>query len=274
MNTINFTLVFAKHFIIIGCCTALQSKVHSEELAVPVPEEQNLQPGDLLWPKRPNTLVLYGSGNILDTVKLRENWEAEKKLFLQKLTSGSGELNRERYNTIQPMQYDSFTSYYFANQSSGQQIDYGTGGVAVGHVAIVRIIEGKCYIVEALLKDGVRETDYASWLKERSGELVWHGRVKGITLDQRNSIAEFAAKQVGKPYDFWNFDLDDETGFYCSKLAWLSILNGSGIVADDNKDSNRIIWYSPKQLLGSRHLDLLMNPGDYGRRIVDQTVGE
>jgi hypothetical protein len=35
---------------------------------------------------------------------------------------------------------------------------------------------------------------------------------------------------------------------------------------DDNPSPNRVLWYSPKQLTKSKHIELIVNPGDYGSR--------
>lgn len=114
--------------------------------------------------------------------------------------------------------------------------------------------------------DGVRTVSYGTWVRERPAELVWHARIANIRPDSQSAIAEEAIKYVGTPYNFWNFDLRDTAGFYCSKLAWLSIVTAVGTAPDDNMRSKRLLWYSPKQLLRSPHLSFLNTPGDYAIR--------
>jgi uncharacterized protein YycO len=71
---------------------------------------------------------------------------------------------------------------------------------------------------------------------------------------------------VGAPYRFFNFDLGDTSGFYCSKLAWYCIKSATGTAPDDNANPRRILWYSPKRLMKSHHVTLLRNPGNYAIR--------
>ena len=79
-------------------------------------------------------------------------------------------------------------------------------------------------------------------------------------------------KQLGKPYEFFNFDLNDDSGFYCSKLAWMSVWRATSraaqrapVAVDDNPNPRRSFfdWFSPKQLVNARRVTLLHKPGDY-----------
>ena len=124
------------------------------------------------------------------------------------------------------------------------------GGIYVGHVAIVEIDQaGNPWVIEALLDHGVVRTPYAQWLTSRPGEIVWHGRVRDIPADQLAQIAIESKKYIGRPYDFWNFDLDDDKAFYCSKLVWLSISRSLHFPIDGDPNPKRVFWFSPKQLL-------------------------
>jgi hypothetical protein len=80
------------------------------------------------------------------------------------------------------------------------------------------------FVVEAKGGPDVQRLSYADWLQQHPGEVFWVGRLKGIPPEKRAKVAEKAAEQIGNPYDFWDFDLEDANGFYCSKLAWLAIL--------------------------------------------------
>ena len=115
-----------------------------------------------------------------------------------------------------------------------------------------------------MLNSGVQRLSYTQWLTARKNELFWVGRLNGVPSEKRAEVAKIAADQIGKPYNFWNFKLDDDSGFYCSKLAWLSIMLGAGFPPDDNPNPNRRLWYSPKQLIRSKHIDLIVNPANYG----------
>ncbi len=54
---------------------------------------------------------------------------------------------------------------------------------------------------------------------------------------------------MSDPYDFWNFDLDDDRAFYCSKLAWMAIFRSLKFAVDGNVNPRRSFLFSPKQLL-------------------------
>jgi uncharacterized protein YycO len=78
---------------------------------------------------------------------------------------------------------------------------------------------------------------------------------------------EVAVSQLGKPYDIFNFHLDDDRGFYCSKLVWMSAWRGAKFAVDENPDPNRgnrfPPWFAPKALIAAKRVTLLHNPGEY-----------
>ena len=108
---------------------------------------------------------------------------------------------------------------------------------------------------------------YADWLKRFTNIQVWHGRFRDLDAAATQRIADVARRQLGKPYDFFNFDLNDDRGFYCSKLVWMSVWRAARIAADDNPDPNRgnrfPPWFSPKALIGASRVTMLHSPGDY-----------
>ena len=137
-------------------------------------------------------------------------------------------------------------------------------GIYVGHVGILDIdAAGTPWVTEALSRQGVITQSYAAWLKSRPGEIVWHGRVRGVDAAQRARIAAESKKHVGKPYKFWNFNLADDSGFYCSKLAWFCIQQSLNIPIDGNPNPKRWFWFSPKQMLYAEKIVRLHNPGPY-----------
>jgi uncharacterized protein YycO len=89
---------------------------------------------------------------------------------------------------------------------------------------------------------------------------VWLGRLRGYDAQQRAGLAAEALKHVGKPYDFWNFDLDEDSGFYCSKLAWLAIYRALGFAVDGRTNPRRVLWFSPKQFLRLKAVEKLFEP--------------
>jgi len=232
----------------------------------PPPAAELLQAGDLIWPKKPGAFVPYnsrpGSANASDASR----WQAEKKAYLNRLqrnTNPSPE-EKERYSVLQNMTYKEFAARYLGDRIPGKPDTYGLAGIEVGHVGIIEIRDGRPFVVEAMWGPGVQRLSYADWVQKRPGEIFWLGRLKEVPPDKRAAVAERAAEQIGKPYNFWDFDLDDTTGFYCSKLAWMSVLQGAGFPPDDDPTPNRVFWYSPKQLMKSKHIELIVNPGKYG----------
>jgi hypothetical protein len=231
------------------------------------PPSAELQAGDLLWPKKPGDVILFnaepGKADKDDAVL----WRQERDAYLETLRKASNPTpeERERYVALQSMTYEEFSARYLDDRSPGEPATFGTGDPYVGHVAIVDLENGKPVVIEAVLK-GVRRIAYADWLRERSGDLIWWARLKGVPRDRRAAVAKAAAANVGKPYDFWDFNLLDTTGFYCSKLAWYSIWTGAGISPDDDTNPKRVLWYSPKRLMRSPHVELLANPGSYESR--------
>src|SRR5262249_9633198 len=141
------------------------------------------------------------------------------------------------------------------------------GGIYVGHVGLVEIDGDRVpWVIEALMANGVVRSKYDDWLRGRPGEIVWHGRVRQLDATQRAAIAIEAKKHLGKPYNFWNFDLNDDAAFYCSKLVWLSIWRSLAIPIDGGQNPKRVFWFSPKQLLYAPTVARLHDPGAYSYR--------
>jgi hypothetical protein len=227
-----------------------------------------LQPGDLIWPKKPGAFVPYNSGSGEAEKTDAQRWRNEKEAYLNQIQSNPNPSpqEKERYAALQKMTYKEFAGYYLADRIPGQPATFGLGDLSVGHVGIIEIRDGKPFVVEAMWGPGVQRLSYADWLQKRPGEIFWVGRLKEVPPEKRAAVAEWAAEQIGKPYNFWDFDLEDANGFYCSKLAWLSVLKGAGFAPDDNPNPMRELWFSPKQLMKSKHIELIANPGDYGSR--------
>lgn len=233
-----------------------------------------LQAGDLVWPKKPGAIVPYNSRPGEADQSDEARWRREKEVCLEQIRRNpdpSAE-EKERFRVLQKMTYKGFLAYYLADRNPGEISEFGIGNVAVGHVGIIEIADGKPFVVEAMVGPGVQRLSYADWVQQRPEELIWVGRLIGVDPDKRAAVAEKAVEQLGKPYRFWDFDLADTTGFYCSKLAWLSILQGAGFPPDDNSNPKRWLWYSPKQLMNSKHIELIVNPGDYAT--LEQSGGD
>jgi uncharacterized protein YycO len=198
----------------------------------------------------------------------------ERNKFIRRARSGQlGKTQEEdKYWTrvadeVEQMDFSSFYHKYAADMSPDEFITFGGGNILyVGHVGIIDLDAStrQPYVIEAKWKMGVIQTAYDKWLQERGDNiLVWHGRLKEDPPAGRSSIVAYAKRMIGRPYDFWNFDLSDETGFYCSKLVWRSVRQGAGIPLDDEVNPRRLFWYSPLQVMKSAHLQMLSSPGNY-----------
>jgi hypothetical protein len=211
-------------------------------------------------------MIPYITAPATASVSEKELWERERDEYLKTLNSKPRltDTELERKRTLEQMSYEAFLRYFTDEDSPEKSIASGIAGV--GHVAIVRKTNGRATIVEAAWKIGVREISYEDWKLERKGQMFWHGRLKDIAHGLRAQIAELAVQRVGKPYDFFNFNLENTSGFYCSKLAWLVIRDATRIVVDDEPNPHRLFWFSPKQLTKSSHIEMLQEPGGYGRK--------
>jgi hypothetical protein len=229
------------------------------------PNPADFQAGDFVWPKKPGSFVpyRYESGQAVD--EDRERWIREKNEFLQKVRSGEIPEGQQIAGEIERLSYNEFRTRYLRGQEPNQITPFsGRAIVAVGHVGIIEIDgENQPWVIEALWQPGVVRQRYSSWINARHGEIVWHGRLKDASWQDRAKIASEAKAHVSKPYDFWNFNLADTSGFYCSKLVWLSVMRALNIAIDGNPNPSRSFWLSPKQVLYSPKVDRLLDPGDY-----------
>ena len=244
----------------------LPSFLRAENNRATPPSAKFLQSGDLIWPKAPGALIPYSSHPGGAKASDAARWKEEKNAYLERLERKPNLSSDEkaRYSALQDMTYKEFLADYSGAHKSGKPDTFGLAGIEVGHVAVIEITDGKPFVIEAMWGPGVERLPYADWLQKRPGEVFWVGRLKDVPAERRAAVAEKAAEQIGKPYDFWNFDLADTRGFYCSKLAWLSILQGVGFPPDDQPNPKRVLWYSPKQLMhDSKHIEIIVNPGDY-----------
>jgi uncharacterized protein YycO len=118
-------------------------------------------------------------------------------------------------------------------------------------------------VIEAVWGDKkkVQRVSYADWLAGRPDAWIWVGRKTGLTDADKSRIVQQATTYIGRPYDFWNFDLSDDSSFYCSKLVWLSLAQSLGKYLDGNSSSRRTFWFSPKQAWG--YVTHINSPRDY-----------
>lgn len=233
------------------------------------PDPSTFQAGDLLWPRKPNQYIPYGTEPTGSLKKDKAEWEREKGAFLERVRRDPDATDYDRALAIrlETMSFERFHDRYIGEGGEGELSAQGWLPY-VGHVAMVFFKDGHPWVVEAI-PGKVRTIAYEEWLKERGYEYVWHGRIRGLTDAQRVHMVAEAIRHETKPYEFWNFNLGDEGGFYCSKLMWHALFRASGVALDDDPEPRRFFWYSPKQMFRSRHIQVLYSPEDYGTASVD-----
>lgn len=237
----------------------------SSRATAALPDPRTFQAGDLLWPKDPGKRIPYGTSGDTSPDEERAQWEREKVEFLAQ--PDRDDLSDDALDLLQRMTFEEFVSTFTTGQVPGQRVPHGMGEIAVGHVALVDKPPGKTpWIIEAMPKAGVVRVPYADWLKRRTGQIVWQGRVKNFSAHRRSEIASVARTFVGRPYRFFSFRLDNDRHFYCSKLIWLSVSRSLGISLDGKQGIIRFPWLSPKQLLYSASVSRLFDPGDYAEK--------
>lgn len=243
------------------------------------PDPSTFQSGDFVWPKKKGAIIPYSVAGGAPSEE-EALWNAQHQQFLRD-SAAQGQIPLDVLERLKSLTYSDYERSYSSESSSGrtgvpETRSLGGGGVAVGHVGIIEIdAAGIPYVIEAVPtgpdaapgKSGVIRLRYDEWLKNRKGSQVWHGRLRGPDRQTRKKIADEALKQLGKPYQFFNFNLIDEDGFYCSKLAWLSAWQGAKIAPDDDPNPQRGAkfppWFSPRQLTQAKYVEMLHKPGEY-----------
>jgi hypothetical protein len=222
--------------------------------------KSSLESGDYVWAKTEGAFVPYSRKE--DHVA--QEFSKQLKEFEKRIYSLRPDEGKVWEGTFErrPKNLREYQAAYFSEQNpnDGQPL---SARVEVGHVGIVSVDRDKIYVVEALLSEGVSKRSLDDWLKERMGQSIWVGRLKGYEKIERAKIAIEAEKFIGKPYSFFGFDLDDESGFYCSKLAWLATKKGTGVALDGNDKAERTIWFSPKQMLHLSSIEKIFSSGDF-----------
>jgi hypothetical protein len=242
------------------------------------PDPRTFQSGDFIWPKKKGAIIPF---SLPDSTPSKEEaeWNAQHERFLRD-AAAQGAIPPDVLEKLKTLRYSDYEHSYFIEPLASQPGEpearsFGGATVAVGHVAIIEIdAAGVPYVIEAIPigpdavgHGGVIRVRYDEWLKDRPGSQVWHGRVRGLDRATRKKIADEALKQLGKSYQFFNFNLIDDSGFYCSKLAWMSTWRGANIAPDDDPNPQRGTrfppWFSPRQLSQAKQIEMLFKPGEY-----------
>jgi hypothetical protein len=247
-------------------CTATRSSAQNlSGDTLPLPDSKTFQAGDFIWPKRPGVYVPYDATQRGDPNEEERRWVDDRDRFVANASTLAPYLTPTDVEFLRTLSFREFYSRYVGDQVPDTPGLYASGGgIYVGHVGIIDIDpSGEPWVIEALWEPGVVRHSYQDWLKGRPQEVVWHGRVGDLPADSRAKIAAEAKLYVGRPYNFWNFDLSDDKAFYCSKLAWLAIFHALGFAIDGNPQPKRSFWFSPKQLLYLKTIARLHDPGPY-----------
>jgi hypothetical protein len=231
----------------------------------PIPRSETFESGDFVWPKKPGAFVPYNQRPNTPLERDREIWQREKRAFLDRIANKGTYLSAEQIADLKALDYHEFLARYHGDQKPGVPGVYSSGGgIYVGHVGIVDVASnGEIFIIEALWERGVVRSTYQNWLASRADEFVWLGRLKDKSEADRVKISGEASKYLQRPYDFWNFDLNDDSAFYCSKLVWLVVFRSLSVAVDGITNPKRGAWFSPKQLLYLPVMTRLHDPGSY-----------
>ena len=262
----------------LGAGVSAASAQTPEKKSVPdFPNAATFRSGDLVWPKKKGSLVPRTRSLQAAPAQERREWEAARQQMLADPAAAG--LSPEVAERLKTMSYEEFERIYFSAQTpppQGASRSAGAVGrtISVGHVGLIEVAaQGIPYVVEATPKRadgttaGVIRVRYADWLKSYTNIQVWHGRFSDLDAAACRRVLNVARSQLGKPYDFFNFDLNDDRSFYCSKLVWMSVWRAAKIAADDNPDPQRgksfPPWFSPKALLSAKRMTMLHSPGEY-----------
>ena len=235
------------------------------------PDPALFQNGDFVWPKNPADYVPYVArpepqGPDQDALD-EALWETERKEYLRSL-SGQNKLDpldEERGSLLKQMTFHEFLDRYQSDRQRGEAAETQLRKLSVGHVGVLELdAKHQPWVIEAVWKVGVRRIAYGHWIEQRKDDWVWLGRLSDRSAEDRDKISAEAAKYLGRPYKFFDFNLNDDSGFYCSKLVWLSIYRSlNKFAVDGNDDPRRLFWFSPKQLLFAKAVQHVFEPGPY-----------
>lgn len=236
----------------------------------PVPDAQLLEAGDLVWPRRPMAIVLYDSTEVGTKEAIKKQWEGERDAFVKavRMNDASSPELRQIATNLEALTFEEFYMRYHTDLAPTDVQKFGAidDVFSVGHVGIIDVTgSGERSVIEAVWGDikRVQRISYAQWLRSRNGSWVWAARFRDVGASDRGRIASAASAYIGRPYYFWNFDLADDSSFYCSKLVWLSAMNALQIAIDNDSNPRRSFWFSPKQAWNSPRMLKVNAPRDF-----------
>ena len=110
-----------------------------------------------------------------------------------------------------------------------------SGIINHGHAGIVAAAPYYYAVIEANPGTGVKP-HYGSWVTKYSGQ-VWQVGVKSTSVAQDQKAAQWAARQIGKPYNWEFYNVWTRSKFYCSQLVWAAYRDTAGPSADISLNS-------------------------------------
>ncbi len=208
------------------------------------PSMADLQTGDLVWPRADKQIVFFQDNN-----PQAAPWLAEQALM-----------------AASPM-----------SQSSEQTelVDRFIRDCWVGHVALIELMEGVPWVVDATPhrsgpatpgQKGVATQTYQAFLDDHAHTQsnIWHGRLKPEFVDQPDGFGQRlvnAAKQhLGKPYSISPLGLGNAEDFYCSKLIWHALRDALGIALEKRGLQVPQPWFTPWDVMQTECVQLLYSP--------------
>ncbi|CAN5537768.1 hypothetical protein BH11PSE7_BH11PSE7_33200 [soil metagenome] len=225
------------------------------------PDPLTLCSGDLVWPKADDQIVCYLTGDDYDML-----WRQQRDAYVAMVSANPAATQQERELAmlVDGWSYAEFVTFPPSSFAAAMDRPW------VGHVGVVEVRDGVPWVIDATPHralggvpgaSGVADQTWNDWVGD-DGHLkshVWHGRLRDLTPEQAATIPVAARTQIGKPYQFFNFNLDDIAGFYCSKLVWYAVWSALKLSLDAGPP-NRSFWVSPLQLMRSAGVHLLYVP--------------
>jgi hypothetical protein len=216
------------------------------------PKLPDLQTGDLVWPRADRQIVRFDAQS--------PEWQQAYAV----LTSEPAQLTAEQIDLL-----DEFL-----------RINW------VGHVALIEIIDGTPWVVDATThrsiwhkppdqgnQNGVGSQSYENFLNDESHlqSHIWHGRLKPQFVSHipnfGQDLVDAAKKHFGAPYTLLPGGLENPDKFYCSKLIWHALRDGLDITLQKKPDALPMPWFTPWDVMQADCIELLYEPP--GRKYVE-----
>jgi Permuted papain-like amidase enzyme, YaeF/YiiX, C92 family len=204
------------------------------------PNASDLQTGDLVWPRANHQIVFFELKN------------PQGAPWLQAQAAQQGQMmamSAEKASLIERFNRDMW----------------------VGHVALIEIVNGQPWVVDATPHrsglatpgaEGVATQRYEDFLADsaHTASHIWHGRIAGTSAELAQRVIQAAKRYLGKPYNISPFNFEQTNDFYCSKLIWHAIHEGTGITLKKQNLHAPQPWFTPWDVMQADGIKLLYEP--------------